>query len=104
MSRPRKPIIDIMRERHDQHTNPAAFPSPTPDDILRAVEVMWGKEMDQATADAIGGTEKCAQAMRQFLEGYPVTAAMTFAMTFGYMIRVQVERQERRVELVTVTQ
>lgn len=66
-----------------------------PDQIREAANSLWGKPLDSTTADSIGGTERCAQAMRQFLETYPVTAAMTFAMTFGYQLRLEVEKRER---------
>lgn len=69
------------------------FPSPSPRDIRLAAEAMWKKPLDQATADAIGGDPKCVLALKQLLERYPVTAAMAFAVTFGYQLRVQVEKQ-----------
>lgn len=77
----------------------SSFPTPSPDDLAKAVAVLWGKQIDAATADVIGSNTKCLKFITQFIEGYPIHAAMVWAMATGYMLRVQVEKQGKTLLL-----
>jgi hypothetical protein len=62
--------------------------------LARAADALWGKELEQALADVIGDNPRTSQVFTQFIERYPVTAVVTFAITYGYQLRRQVELQE----------
>ena len=93
----RKPgdLIRTMRQRHEDRAALAQpFPVPTAEMLARAADALWGKQLVQELADVIGDNPRTAEVFTQFIASYPVSAVVTFAITYGYQLRRQVELQE----------
>lgn len=77
--------------------------TPASDALAKAASSLWGKPLHQPLADAIGAEPHTAKVFTQFIEQFPVTAVVTFAITYGYMLRKKIEEREAAERRVLLT-
>lgn len=65
--------------------------------VEEAAQALWGRPLPAKTGEAVAECELVNKVLMQFLDQFPVTAAMQFAVAYGWALRERAEAQARVV-------